>query len=469
MTADTASRDLGDELLGRAAAFADGTAEPATPADTNPMGLGGAEVGDGVALVTSFSHVVALAGDGGLTLVDTSARLLAGPVLQALRRWSGAPVTTVVYTHGHVDHVGGAEAVLAEAAAAGRPRPQVVAHQAVADRFRRYQLTDGYNAVVNARQFRPGRRGGAAMVGGGTGTGTPAGGGSAPAGRPGGFALDWVWPDVTFTDRLQLPAGGERGVLHHDKGETDDHAWLWLPERRAVCSGDFLTWTFPNAGNPQKVQRYPLEWARALRAMAGLEPELLLPAHGLPLAGRDRIARVLGDVAGALEGLVADTLELMNAGATLDDVLHTVRLPDDLAARPYLRATYDEPEFVVRGIWRRYGGWWDGDPASLKPAPAAALATELADLAGGAGRLADRAASLSAAGDHRLACHLAELAARAAPGDPAVHAVRADVYRARRRAETSLMARSIYAEAVDASEAVSPLPGAGPSAGTRWP
>lgn len=444
---DSASRTLGEELLGRAAAFADGDAEPSTPADTNPMGLGAAEVADGVAVVTSFSHVVALAGDEGMALVDTSARLLAGAVLHELRRWSAAPVATVVYTHGHVDHVGGAEAVLAEAAAAGRPRPLVVAHQAVADRFRRYQLTDGYNAVVNARQFRRSSRAGGGMV---AGSGSA---GSGSAGRPGGFALDWVWPDLTFTDRLQLDAGGERAVLHHDKGETDDHAWLWLPQRRAICSGDFLTWTFPNAGNPQKVQRYPLEWARALRAMAGLEPELLLPAHGLPIAGRQRIARVLGDVARALEGLVTDTLDLMNAGATLDDVLHAVRVPDDLAAKPYLRATYDEPEFVVRGIWRRYGGWWDGDPAALKPSPAAALAAELAALAGGATRLADRAAELSAAGDHRLACHLAELAARAAPDDRGVHAVRADVYRARRQGETSLMARSIYGEAAEKSSA----------------
>jgi hypothetical protein len=35
---------------------------------------------------------------------------------------------------------------------------------------------------------------------------------------------------------------------------------------------------------------------------------------------------------------------------------------------------YDEPAFVVRSIWRLYGGWWDGDSAHLKPAPAGALA-----------------------------------------------------------------------------------------------
>ena len=62
--------------------------------------------------------------------------------------------------------------------------------------------------------------------------------------------------------------------------------------------------------------------------------------------------------------------------------------------RPYLQPVYDEPEFVVRTVWRLYGGWWDGNPATLKPAPERALALELAELAGGAGVLADRALAL---------------------------------------------------------------------------
>jgi alkyl sulfatase BDS1-like metallo-beta-lactamase superfamily hydrolase len=105
---------------------------------------------------------------------------------------------------------------------------------------------------------------------------------------------------------------------------------------------------------------------------------------------------------------------------------------------------YDEPEFVVRNVWRLYGGWWDGDPAHLKPAPAAALARELADLAGGATALADRAEALLAAGEHRLAGHLAELAAQAVPDDPAVHRVRSAVFAARAEAEASTMSKGVF-------------------------
>jgi alkyl sulfatase BDS1-like metallo-beta-lactamase superfamily hydrolase len=263
-----------------------------------------------------------------------------------------------------------------------------------------------------------------------------------------------VYPSITYGDRLRVDVGRLDVELRHDRGETDDHTWAWIPQHRAIVTGDFLCWVFPNAGNPQKVQRYPAEWAHALRSMAALEPELLLPAHGLPIAGRARIARVLDDVATALEALVAATLEAMNAGVPLDRIIHEIEVDEQLMQRPYLRAVYDEPEFVVRNIWRYYGGWYDGNPAHLKPASDAALAMEVAALAGGARALARRGAELAAEGDLRLATHLVQLAGDADPADHEVHRLRADVYRARREAESSLMAKGIYGDAAQRSEDV---------------
>jgi alkyl sulfatase BDS1-like metallo-beta-lactamase superfamily hydrolase len=85
-----------------------------------------------------------------------------------------------------------------------------------------------------------------------------------------------------------------------------------------------------------------------------------------------------------LESLVGQTVALMNRGCTLDEVLHSVSGPAELLAKPWLRPRYDDPEFVVRAIWHLYGGWFEGNPANLKPALAAELPGELAALAGGA-------------------------------------------------------------------------------------
>ncbi len=234
-----------------------------------------------------------------------------------------------------------------------------------------------------------------------------------------------------------------------------------------MCCGDLFIWASPNAGNPQKVQRYPREWAVALREMVALEPEALLPGHGFPVIGAARVRQALTDTADLLDSLVDQTIELMNAGARLDEVLHTVTPPGHLVDRPYLRPVYDEPEFVVRNVWRLYGGWWDGNPASLKPAPEAVLAGELAALAGGAGVLADRALALvespATGGDlsvsMRLAGHLAELAALAAPSDAGVHRARAAVFAHLSEQATSTMAKGVFTWTARESEGRAGQPG----------
>jgi alkyl sulfatase BDS1-like metallo-beta-lactamase superfamily hydrolase len=237
-------------------------------------------------------------------------------------------------------------------------------------------------------------------------------------------------------------------------GETDDHTWTWIPGRRIISAGDQFIWNFPNCGNPQKVQRYPSEWAQSLRDMAAMDAELFVPAHGLPIAGADRIRTCLETVARTLETLLADVIAAMNSGATLDEIVHSVSVPEATLGVPYLRPMYDEPEFVVRNIWRLYGGWWDGNPARLKPASDAAVGAEVVALVGSVDRLIDRALELSTTGDHRLACQLIEFAVASDPESAAVHEARSAIYTARRSAETSLMAKGIYQSAVADSQTV---------------
>lgn len=406
--------------------------ENQTDAVTNRITQELSVLADGVAMIESFSHVLAFRTDEGLLLFDASGKFTGPSVLSSLRGWTDARVSTLVYTHGHVDHVGGAGAFVEEARERSTGPLRVVGHENVARRFARYRKTNGYNLHVNRRQFS-----------------------FTLAEMPPEFLPESTpVPDLSFSDRLALRVGDVSVDLHHARGETDDHLWAYLPAHRAVCAGDFLIWNFPNAGNPQKAQRYPDEWARALREMAALEPELFLPAHGLPIAGKERIRRVLDEVATALERLVADVVGLMNDGQPLDRILQEVKVDPVLLSRPYLKPRYDEPEFVVRGIYRLYGGWYDGNPAHLKPAPEAVLARELVALSGGVEKLVARAEAVAGAGDHRLACELIELAVRAEPESKAAHHARFEIYRARRKVEESLMAKGIYGTAARESFAV---------------
>lgn len=389
--------------------------------DHHPFSAGGdlVEIPDRGAFIPSFANVSAFVTGEGLVLVDTGSPFLARAVHGSIRRWTQEPLHTAIYSHGHIDHVFGVPVFEEE----GGPPPRVVAHENLPRRFDRYVETAGFNTIINQRQFRTNIE----------------------------WPVEYRYPDETYRDRIDLEIGGELFELHHARGETDDHTWTWVPGRKILACGDFFIWASPNAGNPQKVQRYPKEWAAALREMAALPAETLLPGHGLPIAGNDRIREALSDTAELLESLHDQTVAMMNQGARLDEIVNTVKAPERLLSKPYLRPIYDEPEFVVRNIWRLYGGWYDGNPANLKPAAEQVLAEEIAALAGGPEKLAARAVELANKGELRLAGHLAEMAALADPGNSVVLTRHAEVFEMRVAQEASVMSKGIFSWAASES------------------
>jgi len=379
-----------------------------------------AQITDGVVFLANFANCTAVDTADGLVMVDTGSIFTAANVHKEIRSWSKKPLHSAIFSHGHIDHVFGVGPFDDEATERGWRRPHVIAHEHLPRRFERYIQTAGYNQVINRRQFAV-----ANLI----------------------WPTEYRFPDQTYALEHTTSVGEVELHLRHEKGETDDATVTWFPDTRVLCSGDLFIWNSPNAGNPQKVQRYPLEWAHALRRMDALGAEYLLPGHGLPIFGTDRIHQALSETAEYLESLVEQTLAMMNDGARLSDTISSVRVPMHLSDRPYLQPFYDEPEFIVRNIWRLYGGWWDGNPANLRPANDRVLAAELAELAGGATTLATRAEELLEDGSDealRVAGHLAELAWLATPDDQGVQAVRQRVFATLATAATSTMSRGVF-------------------------
>ena len=379
------------------------------------------EITAGVAFYKSFVNLTVLRTEAGLVLIDTGSFLPAQHErsFAGVRSYAPGRVDTAIYTHGHVDHAYGLPPFLREAESKGWERPRVIGHRAVAPRMRRYVESKGYNGIINSRQF--------------------------------GGNIEWptdpLPPTLDYSEQIDLRVGEYELQLFHARGETDDHTWVFIPAARVLCTGDLFIWAAPNAGNPQKVQRYAIEWAAALRRMAALQPEFLLPGHGLPVIGAPRVREALLDTADYLESLYGQTLAAMNEGATIYEILEHVRPPAELAAKPYLKPVYDEPDFIVRNVYRCLGGWYSGVPSELKPSPRSQQAREIASLAGGTSRLLARAKECAEAGDLAMACHLVDWAADAEPGSAEVHELRAEVYGRRAFAEPSTMSRGIVGAA----------------------
>jgi len=383
---------------------------------------GPVSLGDRTWFASLLSGVTAFETDEGLVLVD-SGTVAFGPHLAGeIRSVTSAPVHTAIFTHGHVDHAFGLSAFLID----GQKPPRVIGHRAMLERFARYEQTASSNQVLNARQF----------------------GGSAHKPTRGvAWEAPVIGPNTLYDEQLEITVGGVDFELFHARGETDDHTWVYCPQRGVLCPGDLIIWGVPNAGNPQKVQRYPWDWARALRAMAAKNPKTLAPGHGGPIVDNpDLVARVLLETAEFLEIIVERTLKVLEDGAPPHvDIVRSVELP--ISDSPWLQPIYDEGEFIVRNVVRYYGGWFSGRPSELKPAARADVAQVIARLAGGAPALIAEAQRLASAGDLVMAAHLADYALEATPDDPAVGLAVADIYEARAEQETSLMAINLFRSA----------------------
>ena len=388
------------------------------------------ELAEGILYLKSIAGVTVLDAGDSLVMLDTGAQFDVDTVFSAVRAWRPhAPVAAAVFSHHHIDHVFGVGRFDAEAAEQGRPRPRVYAHEDVPAHFSRYARTEGWNRAINMRQF-----------------GITQGGFRWPT--------EFRAPDHTYRDSLTFREVGLTFELRHARGETDDATWTWVPELSLLHPGDLFIYAVPNAGNPQKVQRYLSDWAAALREMAALGAETMVPGHGLPVFGRERIRTALTDTAELLDSLEDQTLALMNQGRSLDQVIHEVEVPAHLRDRPWLRPVYDHPQFLVRNVWRRYGGWYDGEPDNLLPAPRARQAAEWVALAGGVDAVLARARELAAGPDEAgqaLACHLVEFAVMAEPRSAEAHEARRVIYEARAARQESSMARNILAHAARSS------------------
>ncbi|GAH19645.1 unnamed protein product, partial [marine sediment metagenome] len=176
--------------------------------------------------------------------------------VEAIRARTQAPIHTIIYTHGHGDHAFASGAFLEDAKERGHPKPRVIAHELVPQRFDRYKKLAGYNRYINGIQ------GGRSY---------------APPKEDLQFLPPNIaYPDITYSGAMQFRLGGLTFELYHYMGETDDGTWVWIPERKTAIVGDLMVGVCPNIGNPFKLQRYELEWAEGLERVAGKNPDFLI-------------------------------------------------------------------------------------------------------------------------------------------------------------------------------------------------
>lgn len=368
--------------------------------------------GNTLAVETRRGVIVVDAGPGG----GTSARMIAH-----LRGLTDAPLSHIVYSHGHAGYNHGVQAWLDDARSRGHPRPAIVGHAGVAARYQRYLATSGLQALLNGWQFR----------------------GPLPEVTP----AQMIVPDLSFEERLVID-GGERTVeLLAAPSETDDAIALWLPAERFLYGGAAVIRSLPNVGTPLRTWRDPLRWADTLERLAALRPAVLLGEFGSPITDPQEIDELFRVTIAGLRWLRVQVVERMNRGMHVDDIVHDLEYPPAIFGHRFMRPIYGAPDFIVRDIWRSENGWWDRNPSTLHPAAPDEVAADLRDAIGDPQAVIERALALAQQGDTQLALHVLDLVAlqlEGARGQVQATELKADLACRRATEVSSVVSRNLY-------------------------
>jgi alkyl sulfatase BDS1-like metallo-beta-lactamase superfamily hydrolase len=349
----------------------------------------------------ALSNVLYVITNRSVVVIDTTeSPAAARACLRDFRKICRLPVSYVIYTHFHGDHIRGASVFC-------NRFTHVISHERLPAELAQVRLLQPYRSKAATVQFglslRREHRGITVAADGEDG---------------------YVPPDITFDEYYLFDDGGVKFDLYHTSGESLDHLMVWVPDQQTLFPGDLFYGAFPMLSSPMKPDRPVLEWAESLQRMRGLRPQHLVPSHGIPVSGAPLIDRILANYVEAILFVHDETVRGINEGLSLDQICRRVRLPKRLARLPYLQPFYGTVEWSVRGIFHNYTGWYDFNPAHLRPQPHAALERAIIEASGGTYPLVERARRALHQGMDQLVLGLTQIVLEAQPQHFRAHKLR---------------------------------------------
>jgi alkyl sulfatase BDS1-like metallo-beta-lactamase superfamily hydrolase len=114
----------------------------------------------------------------------------------------------------------------------------------------------------------------------------------------------------------------------------------------------------------------------------------------------------------------------MKAGKDVHALMREITLPEELAIGEF----HGKASWAVKSIWREYSGWfhYEDGTQELYGVPRRSVHADLAELAGGAGKIAERARARLDGGEPLEALHLVEIALNADPAERTALEVKRD-------------------------------------------
>jgi glyoxylase-like metal-dependent hydrolase (beta-lactamase superfamily II)/ubiquinone/menaquinone biosynthesis C-methylase UbiE len=368
-----------------------------------------------------------LTGKSAVVIDTTESMGAARASLEEFRKISSLPVSHIIYTHFHGDHIRGAKVF-------HTAETKVIGHRKLPEEVADIARILPYRKRVTAVQFgfklRPEQRGVTLLN-------DPENG--------------YIPPDILVEDKHEFREGDLNFELYHTEGETADHLMVWIPEEAALFPGDLYYSSFPMLSNPMRPDRPVWKWSESVERMRVLRPQYLVPSHGKPVSGAEEIDSSLANYARAIRFVHEETVKGLNEGLRLEEIRERVKLPDDLAGLSYLQESYGKVAWAVNGVFRQHTGWYSFNPSELNPGPRELLQRTLVEAAGGPQPLVQRARQALNNGQDQLVLELTDVVLGARPQNQAAQKLRIEALERLGNASPNGVERNIYLTAAEAA------------------
>ena len=340
-------------------------------------------IADGVWQARGVANTQLVDTGEGVVLFDTGLALQVPEQRELLREVAPGPVTHIILSHSHADHIGGWKFWNEEGT-------ETITH-------REFEEEQRYLMQLEPFQFQRNRGLFPWM----------------PESPPSIGLLQYggVVPNRTVGEQdYAFTQGGVRfEVLSTPGAEGADNICLWLPDQKILFTGDTLGPNFPQFPNVftargEKIRK-PIEYIHSLDKLIALEAEVLVPSHREHVEGVERIREGLTRIRDATRHVHDETVRGMNEGKPVHALMAEIALPDHLA----LTQEHGRVSWAVRSIYEYYATWFHWESATeLYTVPVRAVYDDVAELAGSEALVA-RAREHLAAGRDMEALHLAEM------------------------------------------------------------